>query len=56
MSHAIPIGYAMSWMTNVVTVTLGLRREKSMLTAEPTVHSTRPMTHARTVLEGRSSS
>lgn len=50
------MGYATSWMTNVVMTTLGFRSESSMLTPDPIVHSSIPMVHARIVLAGMSTS
>src|SRR5262245_40900785 len=37
-------------------LTVGFLSENSILMADPRVHSKRPMTHARTVLAGRSTS
>ncbi|KAK5633912.1 hypothetical protein RRF57_009626 [Xylaria bambusicola] len=55
-SQPRPMGYAISWITYVVMLMEGFRNEKSMLMAEPAVHKTIPMTHARIVLAGKSTS
>jgi hypothetical protein len=51
-----PSGYATSWTTMELTVSAGARKEKSELRPDAIVVRKRPITQARMVLAGKSSS
>lgn len=55
-SQPRPMGYAMSWIAKVDNEMLGVRSERSILTAEPIVQSNMPIVQARMVLTGISTS